>query len=192
MLGERLLANRAVTEQQLQVALENQRQGGALLGDTLLALNFVSEQALSQALAEEAGVPFVVLNGTPGDPAAAALVPEAFARRHQIAPLRLRAGLLEILQANPFDVIALDELARITRHRLVALCGTYSDVARLIERSYRQQSEPAAARMDHLTVPAAEGPVAGAEPSDGPEESGPRRRRSAARSRRPRRSHDEG
>ncbi len=39
MLGERLLANGAITALQLQVALEDQRRGGSLLGETLLSLN---------------------------------------------------------------------------------------------------------------------------------------------------------
>jgi type IV pilus assembly protein PilB len=136
MLGERLLANGAITAGQLEVALSNQQTGGALLGETLLALNLVSEQALAKALADEAGLRFVVLNSTEATPAAVALVPEAFARERLIAPLSLDGGRLEVLQANPFDVIAVDELASMIGHRVVALCGTRSDVLRLIERSY--------------------------------------------------------
>jgi type IV pilus assembly protein PilB len=165
MLGERLLANGAITASQLQVALEDQRRGGSLLGETLLTLNFVSEEALSTALAQEAGVRFVVLDGMHADPAAIALVPEAFARQHLIAPLRLKDALLEVLQANPFDVIALDELARQSGHRVSVMCGTRSDVLRLIERSYGERDGASTGERTGRAAPVTAGRSGGADDS---------------------------
>ena len=139
MLGERLLASGAVNSAQLQAALEEQRASGALLGEVLLKLNFVTEDDLSQALAQEAGVPFLAIEGRRPDRSAVALVPESFARRHLVAPLGLRDSVLEVLQANPFDVIAIDELYGLTGHQTQVVCGTRSNVLRTINRGYGEQ-----------------------------------------------------
>ena len=136
MLGERLLASGAVTAAQLQAALEEQRATGDLLGEVLMRLSFIGEEAFSKALAQEAGVPFITVNRTPPDPTLVALVPESFARRHLTIPLRFHAAAIEVLQANPFDVLAIDELQRAGGHPTRVVCGTRSDVLRLIERSY--------------------------------------------------------
>jgi len=139
MLGERLLAAGVITAAQLEAALEAQRSGGGLIGEVLLKLAFLTEEGLSRALAAEARVPFMSINGMRPDPSAIALVPEPFARRHGIAPLGFRDAVLEVLQANPFDVVAVDELERLAGHPAQIACGTHSDVLRLIERSYGER-----------------------------------------------------
>lgn len=151
MLGERLLSSGTITAAQLQTALEEQRSTGGLLGEILMKLSFVGEEALSKALAQEAGVPFVSINGTRPDPSLAALVPESFARRHLLVPLRFHDAVIEVLQANPFDVLAIDELQRVAGHPAQAICGTRSDVLRLIERSYgRRHGMNGAADIERL------------------------------------------
>ena len=144
MLGDRLLASGTITAMQLQAALEEQRTTGDLLGEVLMKRSFISEEALSKALAQEADVPFITINGTRLDPSLVALVPESFARRHLMVPLRFHQAAIEVLQANPFDVLAIDELERVAGHPAKVMCGTRSDVLRLIDRSYR--GTPSAAR----------------------------------------------
>ena len=136
MLGERLLSSGTITAAQLQIALEEQRTTGGLLGEILMKFSFIGEEALSKALAQEAGVPFVSINGTRPDPSLVALVPESFARQHLLVPLRFQDAVIEVLQANPFDVLAIDELQRVAGHPAQVMCGTRSDVLRLIDRSY--------------------------------------------------------
>jgi type IV pilus assembly protein PilB len=136
MLGDRLLASGTITAVQLQAALEEQGTTGDLLGEVLMRLSFIGDEALSNALAQEAGVPFITISGTWADPALVALVPESFARRHLMVPLRFHDAAIEVLQANPFDVLAIDEVQRVAGHPARVVCGTRSDVLRLIDRSY--------------------------------------------------------
>ena len=143
MLGEALLNTGAITQAQLDQALAQQRTSGVLLGEILLSLNFITEETLARALAREAGVPFVVVDGMKADPAAVALVPEPFARKHMLAPLAVKGASLEVLQANPFDVLALDQL-RSSRgpadHRLVRDDGRREESARaVLHRSQRSR-----------------------------------------------------
>jgi type II secretory ATPase GspE/PulE/Tfp pilus assembly ATPase PilB-like protein len=141
VLGEALLKTGAITQAQLDQALAQQRSSGALLGQILLSLNFITEETLARALAREAGVPFVMVNGQKPDPAAVALVPEPFARRHLLAPLAVTGPSLEVLQANPFDVLALDQLRRLAGRPIIASCATAEDVRNLLERCYTDRSD---------------------------------------------------
>jgi type II secretory ATPase GspE/PulE/Tfp pilus assembly ATPase PilB-like protein len=131
----------AITRAQLDQALAAQRTSGALLGQILLELNFVTEESLSRALASEAGVPFVIVNGLRPDPAAVALVPERFARQHLLAPVGLNGSAIEVLQANPFDVLALDDLQRLVMRPVTASCATMHDVRNLLERCYTDRTD---------------------------------------------------
>ena len=160
MLGEVLLAAGAITAPQLEHALAEQRVTGALLGETLLALTFITEDTLASALAQQAGVPFMTLTNEQPDPAALALVPEPFARKHTLAPLEVKGAVLRIVQANPFDVVALDDLRRLTSHRVAATCAPAGQVRDLLDRCYgrrgrgvfsRPFSEPAVVSVAHAT-----------------------------------------
>jgi type IV pilus assembly protein PilB len=141
VLGETLLADGVINRAQLDQALAQQRTNGALLGDILLSLNFITEEALAKALSREAGVPYLAIDGLPPDPGAVALVPEPFARQHMLAPLSLRNGSLSILQSNPFDVLALDDLQRIVNRPVSVVCGTSQHVRNLIERCYTDRGD---------------------------------------------------
>jgi type IV pilus assembly protein PilB len=130
-----------ITPAQLEQALAQQRSSGALLGEILLTLNYITEESLARALSREAGVPFVSIDGLMPDPAAVALIPEHFARRHMLAPVALDNGAIEILQSNPFDVLALDELQHLVSRPVVVTCGTAQHVLNLLERCYSDRSD---------------------------------------------------
>jgi type IV pilus assembly protein PilB len=136
MIGQLLVANRAITQDQLDQALREQNRTGALLGDVLVSMKFLSEDALARALAQEARVPYVSLDGALPDTAASNLVPESIARRYQIVPVSRTASRLRVAQANPFDVMALDELQRDVELPVEVVCAPRSAIARLIDRSY--------------------------------------------------------
>jgi len=136
VLGEALLSTGAITPAQLEQALARQHTTGALLGDILLSLNFITEETLARALAREADVPFVGATSLLPDPGAVALVPESFARKHLLAPLAVKGPALEVLQTNPFDVLALDDLRRRLNRPVIAACGTPETVRHLLDRCY--------------------------------------------------------
>jgi len=137
MIGEVLVAARAITQAQLDDALQEQRRSGGFLGDILVSKGAISGPALAQALAEEARVPFSALEDTAPDPDAAALIPEDLARRGQCVPVLPRAGgRVRVAQANPFDVVTQDEIQRLVSTRLDVVCAPAASVARLLDRAY--------------------------------------------------------
>jgi type IV pilus assembly protein PilB len=136
VLGDALIASGAITAEQLERALAEQRVTGALLGETLVAMKLITEETLARALAHQAGIPFASVGDRRPDPAAVALVPEPFARRNLLAPLELSGGVLHVVQVNPFDVLVLDDLRQLTSRPVSAVCAVVADVRGLLNRAY--------------------------------------------------------
>ncbi|MEK6631327.1 MAG: ATPase, T2SS/T4P/T4SS family [Acidobacteriota bacterium] len=117
-------------------ALQEQRRSGALLGDVLVSMKFVAEDSLAKALAQEARVPFVSLEGASPDSRAASLVPETLARRHSLVPVSRTATRVKVAQADPFDVIAIDDLQRLIETPVEVVCAPKGAIMRLMDRTY--------------------------------------------------------
>jgi type IV pilus assembly protein PilB len=137
MIGEVLVAARAITRAQLDEALREQRRSGGFLGDVLVSMHAISGDDLAKALAVEARVPFASLEGVVPDASAVALVPEDLARGGMCVPIPPRsAGRVTIAQANPFDVVTIDELQHILSAPIEVVCAPVQTIARLLEMAY--------------------------------------------------------
>lgn len=89
-LGDLLVQEQIISDDQLQLALQQQRQTGRKLGTTLIDLGFISEVQLLQFLARQLDVPFFDLNNLTIDASAVPLLPEVQAL---VLRLKLVAGL---------------------------------------------------------------------------------------------------
>ncbi len=137
MIGEVLVSARAITRAQLDQALQEQRLSGGLLGDVLVSMRALSDDALARALAREARVPYSSLEGVTPDAHAVALVPEDLARRGLFVPVAPRsASRIKVAQANPFDVVAIDELQRAIAMPVEIVCAPKPAIVRLLDAAY--------------------------------------------------------
>ena len=145
-LGDILLEGGLLTQEQLGVAVEEQRRLGRSLGRVLVELGVLSEGQLVAALAQQIGLRFVDLTDHPVDPAAVALVPEAVARRHTALPLGWEDGRLLVAMADPANVFAIDDLRSLTGCDVKAVVATKPDVLAALDRHHRSELE-----LDDLT-----------------------------------------
>lgn len=111
-IGERLVAMGIITADQLNVAIQEKKISGKMLGEVLVDLGFISEDVLTAFLAETSG--FEVFNPkvTVIDGAALALIEKAVAVKHQILPVSIEGSVASIAMADPYDVVAMDTLRR--------------------------------------------------------------------------------
>ncbi len=116
VIGQLLLAAGAICEDELDVALSEQRWTRERLG-TVLARNGTAPASIGRALARQLRLPF--LEG-PLAPAAEALgvIDAAAARRARIVPLRLDRGRILVAVEDPLDAGALDDLRFRTGRRV--------------------------------------------------------------------------
>ncbi len=111
-IGERLIALGSLSEDQLRIALHEQKNKPGLMGETLARLGFITQDTLAVVLAAQAGIEPVDLSQTILDPELLRRLPKSAAARCRAIPLRLSARRLEIAMADPFDVVAMDEIRR--------------------------------------------------------------------------------
>jgi type II secretory ATPase GspE/PulE/Tfp pilus assembly ATPase PilB-like protein len=137
-LGERLLTQRLITEDQLQVALHEQRSTGAMLGAVLVDLGFITESMLAEFLAERSGFDRVDLKSMVLDPALVRRLPKDVARRLKALPVAVGETTIQVAMADPYDVMAIDQLRRYFPRELdlTPLISGETDILEAIDQYY--------------------------------------------------------
>lgn len=168
LFGELLLETGIVTAEQLAKGLERQRKTGERLGRALIALG-VREEQIAETLARQLSIPFINLHQQGVDPAAAALLPEALARKYSVVPVKRNGSRLMLAMADPLDIVALDDVSIATGCGVSPLITTMSEIKAAIERVYGIR-EHARGIIEEIAPPrpAAEEEAEAADRSDAP------------------------
>jgi len=140
-LGEILVKQNLLTEEQVRLALEEQKKTGRKLGRVFVDRGFVSEEALSRALARQLNVPFVSLRSFDLKPEAVLRLPEAQARRFRAIVLEDHGTSCRVGMADPTDLFAYDELGRILKREIELAVVGESELLAAIDRLYRRTGE---------------------------------------------------
>lgn len=133
-LGEILVDQGLISQEQLQEALDIHTSTGKLLGRVLIEQGSVKEADLVRALAEQVGLEFVDLADYQIDAASTALLPEQVARRYRALPIAERDGKLLVAMSDPANVYALDDIRIITGREVQPVVATASDVEQAIRK----------------------------------------------------------
>ncbi|MBK5105320.1 MAG: type II/IV secretion system protein [Burkholderiales bacterium] len=139
-IGQILISQGILTEDQLRIALLEQMKSKLPVGKLLVNLGFVSEATLRDALSEKLGLQSVDLSQIIIDSQAMKLVPRDFALRHHIFPIALdrERGTLIVALSDTNNIVALDQLRARLRGELELeprLAGE-TEIARAIEQYY--------------------------------------------------------
>ncbi|CAJ1897772.1 MSHA fimbrial ATPase MshE [Aeromonas veronii] len=141
-LGDLLVQEQIISDDQLQLALQQQRQTGRKLGTTLIDLGFISEVQLLQFLARQLDVPFFDLNNLTIDAAAVPLLPEVQARRYRALAVNLTDDRVTVAMSDPADLSALDAIAALLSPRIMVLAvAREGQLLEYFDRLYRRTRE---------------------------------------------------
>ena len=135
-IGELLLKEKRITVEQLQEALNHQRQHGGKLGLNLVKLGFVKDADITALLSKQYGVPSVALADFEIDPAVVKLVPAETAQKYQIVPLARAGATLTIAMTDPTNVFAMDDIRFMTGYNVEPVVASEIAVLDAIERYY--------------------------------------------------------
>jgi type IV pilus assembly protein PilB len=141
-IGALLVAAGALTTDQLDAALLDQAASGRRLGEVVIDRGWTSGRAVAQALAEQAGLPFLDLQAVECDRAAARLLAEKLARRYGALPLRFldnKAVLVAV--SDPTDVVSGDDLRLAIGNDVELVVVERGDLEAAIGHAYRGQEE---------------------------------------------------
>ena len=140
-LGDLLVQQKVISQDQLQLALEQQKRTGRKLGRVLVDNAFVTEENISEALARQLGVPYINLKFYHINLDLVRLLPENQARRFRAIVLEERNGLLLVGMADPTDLTAFDEITRIVKRDIDIAVVTEGQLLESVDRGYRRTEE---------------------------------------------------
>ena len=113
-LGEILVKENLISQEQLQQAIEQQKDEGGRLGAALVKLGFISDDEITGVLSRQYGVPAINLSYYEVDPGVVKLVPQETAVRYQVVPLSRVGSTLTIAMVDPTNVFAMDDIKFMT------------------------------------------------------------------------------
>src|SRR5215510_12111469 len=140
-LGELLLEQKLITDEQLQQALAEQKRTGRKLGRVLTDLEFVREEKLNEVLAQSLKIPFIDVRQLTLDQKVVRMLPEALARRFRALVLQADARGLLVGMADPTDLVAYDELANRLKQPLRIALVKEAYLLKTVDIVYRRTDE---------------------------------------------------
>ncbi len=140
-LGEILVQQKLLSEEQLTFSLGEQKRTGRKLGRVFIENGFVTEDQIAGALARQLNIPYINLKFFNIDSETVRLLPETQARRFRAMALETRDGSLLIGMADPTDLFAYDEIARLVRRNISLAVVNETELLQTIDRIYRRTEE---------------------------------------------------
>ncbi len=138
-LGDLLIQQGLLTDEQLKLSLDEQKRTGRKLGRIFVESGYVTEEGISEALARQLRIPFIDLKNFTPKPDLIKLLPEAPARRFRALVLdQLADGRLQIGLSDPTDLQAYDEITRLVRREIDLAVVTESQLLAMIDRVYHR------------------------------------------------------
>ena len=149
-LGDLLVAEGLISQAQLHEAIREHRRSKERLGKVLTKRGFISEEQLVEVLSKEHGLPSVAVDQYTIGVDVLAMVPVHIARKYDVLPLARVDGGLTLAMADPTNVVAMDEIAAMTRLAVLPVVAAAKSIRAAIERHYATASEPIAELLAEL------------------------------------------
>jgi type IV pilus assembly protein PilB len=140
-LGQQLVGADVITPEQLEQALAEGSQKGLRLGETLVEMGMVQDEAILPFIENHLGVPATRLRDGMIDPIAVRLIPRRAAERLDVVALFMIRDSLCVAMADPQNLDQLDEIERITHLRVRPVFAFRSSIQRILPRCYEEGFE---------------------------------------------------
>ena len=136
-IGDILTEMGFIDKVQLEMALSETKKTGTMLGDILLRLDWVTEEQLQMAIGVQSGAQILDTESVKVDYELITKIPQKFVSSHGIFPFEKEGSVLKAATANPFDVVARDELSRMTGCQVETFIASKEWVSKAIELYYK-------------------------------------------------------
>ena len=140
-LGEILVQQKLLSEEQLRGALAAQKKSGHRLGRVVIEMGIASEVQISQALARQLGVPYIDLKHFNLKREVTLKLAETQARRYRALVLEDAGDHYQVAMADPTDLTAYDGIAAALKRNIELAVVTESELLRVIDRTYRRTEQ---------------------------------------------------
>jgi general secretion pathway protein E len=167
-LGEILIERRQIEQEDLDRALELQRERGDKLGKILVDLGFIAQRDILSALAEQLQVPLLAIDSAPATSPETETLSPKFLRQFKCLPVALHDHTVMLAMADPLDFETRSTVESCTGLKVQAGIAAEQEILDAIDKYYGQTEKaeaefatPAgdAEDLEHLRDMASEAPV---------------------------------
>ncbi|MGD9689797.1 MAG: GspE/PulE family protein [Phycisphaerales bacterium] len=134
-VGEALVAEGAISQEQLDAALAEQTKTKAKLGELLVQRNIINPGTLVRALARTVGLPGVALRHGLADPALMQMISAEECARHKCLPLFKVHGVLTVAMAEPGSLPTIDRLKQLSGCKIRPVLALDANIQEYLGRS---------------------------------------------------------
>jgi len=113
-IAGKLLESRIISHDQLDNALQVQKEKGGTLSRVLIDLGIVKQKEILLALSQDFNIPLINLNKYNTDPSIIDLIPKDICRHYQIFPLSKIGSTITIAVSDPLNIFAIDDIKSLT------------------------------------------------------------------------------
>ena len=135
-LTEILINNKLITQEQLNQALEVQKEKGGKLSDIIVDLKFIKESDLISTLSQGLGLPLIDLKRFKIDYEVVKTIPFDIARHYQLIPISKMGDTITLAMADPLNIFAIDHVEALTGYKINPIISSSLDILQTIELSY--------------------------------------------------------
>lgn len=149
-LGELLLENNLITEEQLNIALEEQKAKGIKIGEAIIGLGYVTQDAINDLLCQQLNIDFVDLRKIEIDDSIARMVGEKVVRKYMLLPFALddrQANVIKVAMEDPMNIMAIDDIGIITGMTVQPYLSTHAYISTAIDKLYGKSQANAIAEQ---------------------------------------------
>jgi len=151
-LGQVFVDLGIVTEEQLEEALEKQKEMGATLGAQLLKMELIQDGDLARALGTQLGMPFVDLDDLDMPAETMESISPSMAQVYKVIPISRENGVLNVAMAHPDNIQALDDLKFLLGEAEIrGVVSTPDAVDRAFEKYYAENPETVEGILSEIT-----------------------------------------
>lgn len=140
-LGDLLVETGAITQEQLEFALQRQKKTNLKLGETLVDEGFITEDDIAVALSHQLNLEIVDLQTASIDPKVARLVPVSILKKYTMIPFAYsedNMNILRVAMENPLDTYAQEDISIITNYQVEPVVATTRSIMLAIDKYHGQ------------------------------------------------------
>src|SRR5919201_1586139 len=146
-LGDLLVAEGLITEDQLKQALTEQKGKSEKLGSIFARLGIITEEQLIGFLSRQYGIPSITLSNVDVDSETLRLVPAPIARKYEVLPIKRIGGTLTLAMSDPTNVFALDDVAFMTSLQILPVVAPQAAIRKAIDKAYESVQQSSMSEM---------------------------------------------
>ncbi len=149
-LGDVLMSRGLIDQNQLNMALKEQKEKGRMLGEMLVELGYVTQEKINDILCEMLNIEFIDLQVEEPEENVRDLIPEEVMRKYTLVPMRYdknNAGVIQVAMADPMNILAMDDINIITGKQVAPYLANASDIRAYFDRVFGKKQAQNIAEM---------------------------------------------